>query len=205
MARPRSALAHQKVLEASIGLFAERGIDSTSMDAICEASGVSKATLYKHWPDKDALCMEVLTHLHGLDEAMPEFDSGDIRADLIAQLRYEPAADRREMRSRLLPHLMAYAARHREFGDQWRLRVIERPRKQLRRILERGIRDGALSPDTDIEVGMALLLGPMLYRKIFASGFGANLPKDFDRHVVDAFWAKYARKRRAARRRVTNT
>ncbi len=171
MARSRSALAHEKVLEASIALFAERGIDATSMDAICEASGVSKATVYKHWPDKDALCMEVLTHLHGLDEPMPVFDSGDIRADLIAQLRYEPAADRREMRSRLLPHLMAYAAGHREFGDQWRGRVIERPRKQLRRILERGIRDGALSPDTDIEVGMALLLGADVISQDFRQWF----------------------------------
>lgn len=193
MANSRSALAHKKVLEAAVGLFAERGIDATSMDSICEVSGVSKATLYKHWPDKDALCMEVLIHLHGLDKKPPAFDSGDTRADLIAQLSYEPATDRREMRDRILPHLMAYAAAHREFGDQWRTRVVERPRKQLRRILERGIRDGALSPDTDVEVGVALLIGPMMYRKIFAAGFGAKLPKDFGPHVVDAFLARYAR------------
>ena len=37
-------------------LFSERGIDATSMDAIAETSGVSKATIYKHWQDKDALC-----------------------------------------------------------------------------------------------------------------------------------------------------
>ncbi len=197
MANLRSALAHKKVLEAAIELFAGRGIDATSMDSICEAAGVSKATVYKHWPDKDALCMEVLIHVHGLDEDLPSFDSGDTREDLIAQLRYEPASDRREMRSRLLPHLMAYAAAHREFGDRWRTRVIERPRKQLRRILQRGIQYRELSPETDIEVGVALLLGPMMYRKIFASGFGAKLPKDFEELVVDTFWAGHARSRRA--------
>ncbi len=195
MANPRSALAHKKVLDAAIALFAERGIDSTSMDAICEASGVSKATVYNHWPDKDALCMEVLVHVHGLDEDLPSFDSGDTREDLIAQLLYEPASDRREMRSRLLPHLMAYAAAHRDFGDRWRTRVVERPRKQLRRILKRGIEYRELSPDTDVEVAVAMLLGPMMYRKIFANGFGAKLPKDFERRVVDAFWAGHARKR----------
>ncbi|HMV48309.1 MAG TPA: helix-turn-helix domain-containing protein, partial [Blastocatellia bacterium] len=60
MARPRSAQAHEQVLEAALRLFAERGIDATSMDAIAEASGVSKATIYKHWADKNTLCLEAL-------------------------------------------------------------------------------------------------------------------------------------------------
>src|SRR5271170_1436069 len=101
MARPRSALAHSKVLKAAVELFAGRGIDTTSMDAIAEASGVSKATIYKHWPDKDSLIMEVLGHLYGLDEEPPVFDSGDFRADLIAQLQYQPAADRKSLRERI--------------------------------------------------------------------------------------------------------
>ena len=59
MGRPRSAEAHTKVLLAAVHLFAEQGIEATSMDSIAEASGVSKATIYKHWQDKDALCLEV--------------------------------------------------------------------------------------------------------------------------------------------------
>ena len=68
MARPRSVQAHAKVLNAAVELFSERGIDATSMDAIAETSGVSKATIYKHWPDKDSLVLEVMGYLHGLDE-----------------------------------------------------------------------------------------------------------------------------------------
>ena len=82
MARPRSIAAHRKVLDAALNLFAERGIDATSMDAIAEASGVSKATIYKHWREKDELCLEALGYLHGVDEEPPVFDSGDLRADL---------------------------------------------------------------------------------------------------------------------------
>src|ERR1700749_1279286 len=99
MARPRSTLAHKKVLDAAGQLFSERGIDATSMDAIAEASGVSKATIYKHWPDKDSLSLEGMGYLHGLDEDPPVSDSGTdsaaFRADLIAQLQYQPAADRK--------------------------------------------------------------------------------------------------------------
>ena len=55
MTRGLSERAHQKVLEAATELFAQRGIDGTSLDAIAAASGVSKATIYKHWMDKEAL------------------------------------------------------------------------------------------------------------------------------------------------------
>ena len=106
-------------------MFSERGIDATSMDAIAEASGVSKATIYKHWQDKDALCLEVIGYLHGLDEEPPVFDSGDLRADLIALLQYQPAADRQALREKITPHMIAYASRNRALAAVWRARVVE--------------------------------------------------------------------------------
>ena len=57
MARSRSPQAHDKVLRAALDLFSERGIEATSMDAIAQHSGVSKATIYNHWPDKGDLLM----------------------------------------------------------------------------------------------------------------------------------------------------
>src|ERR1700691_800493 len=169
MARPKSAQAHGRVLEAALDLFADRGIDATSMDAIAEASGVSKATIYKHWQDKDALCLEVMGHLHGLDEEPPVFDSGDLRADLIAQLRYQPAADRQALREKMTPHMIAYASRNRAMGAVWRARVVEPARLALTDILKRGEKRGLLRHGIDPEIGIALLLGPMIYRRVFLS------------------------------------
>ena len=202
MARTRSATAHRNVLEAALKLFAERGIDATSMDAIAEVSGVSKATIYKHWRDKDNLCLELLGYVHGIDEELPVFDSGDLRADLIAQLNYQPAAHRKEMKERLMPHLIAYSARNRAFGEQWRARVLERPRAQLREMMKRGIALGKLVKSLDPEIGIALLLGPMLYRHIFVNRFGGKLPADLASYVADAFLAVYAvNEQRPARKR----
>ncbi len=202
MARTRSATAHRNVLEAALKLFAERGIDATSMDAIAEASGVSKATIYKHWRDKDNLCLEVLGYVHGTDEELPVFDSGDLRADLIAQLNYQPAAHRKEMKERLMPHLIAYSARNRAFGEQWRARVLERPRAQLREMMKRGIALGKLVKSLDPEIGIALLLGPMLYRHVFVNRFVGKLPADLAPYVADAFLAEYAvKEQRPTRKR----
>ena len=201
MARTRSATVHRNILEAALHLFAERGIEATSMDAIAEAAGVSKATIYNHWRDKDKLCLEVLGYLHGVDEEAPVFDSGDLRADLIAQLNYQPAAHRKEMKERIMPHMIAYSARNRAFGEQWRSRVLERPRAQLREMMKRGIAQGKLVESLDPEVGIALLIGPMLYRHVFISRFGGKLPADLAPYVADAFLAAYEVKEKPARKR----
>lgn len=157
------------------------------MDAIAAASGVSKATIYKHWPNKEKLCLEVLRRLHGLDAEEPAFHSGDLRRDLIAQLKYEPAPARRGLRVRILPHLIAYSVRHRAFGELWRKQAMERPRARLTETIRRGIEAKALAPDIDLGTALALLLGPLIYRRIFSKSFGDTLPADFEERVVDAF------------------
>jgi len=191
MARKKSAAAHKKVLEAAMRLFAGRGIDNTTMDAIAEESGVSKATIYKHWRDKDDLFLDTLSYLHGADEPPPDFDSGDFRADLIAQLNYQPAQHRREMIERIMPHLIAYSARDRVFAEHWKARILERPRYQMREMLLRGIKRKQLVKTLDPEIGIALLIGPMFYRRVFENRFGYKLPSDLSIHVVNAFLAAY--------------
>lgn len=191
MPRPRSAEAHKKVIEAAIALFSERGIDATSMDAIAETSGVSKATIYKHWPDKDALALEVLGHIHGLDEEPPPFNSGDYRRDLIDLLSYQPGADQR-LKEKIWPHLMAYSARNPAFGDAWRTHVSDPARARLIAIIKRGQSHGLIKKSLDHEVGVALLLGPFIYRHVFTRRAGRKPPKNLEINVADAFLAAFA-------------
>lgn len=195
MVRTRSTQAHEKVLEATLALFVERGIDATSMDAVTEKSGVSKATIYKHWQDKDALALEALSLMFGLDEEAPRFDSGDLRQDLVDALTYQPAPERQEMKNRMMPHVMAYAARNRAFGDQWRSRVIERPQTRLKNLIKRGIEQHDLVSKINLETGLALLLGPMLYWHIFVGKKSLTpMPKNLAAEVVSAFWKTYGTK-----------
>jgi AcrR family transcriptional regulator len=190
MTRGLSQRAHHKVLEAATNLFAERGIDATSVDAIAAASGVSKATVYKHWADKDALCLEVLVHVHELDEEPPELDSGDLREDLKAFLKYEPSPKKAAIQKRLLPHLIAYSARNEQFGRAWKTRVMERARDFLRKLLRRGVDRGIFPAVLDEELGVALLLGPMMYRHIFGSSVDREWLAE---GTVNSFWKAHAR------------
>jgi AcrR family transcriptional regulator len=201
MARPPSARAHGQVLDAALHLFAARGIDATSMDAIAEASGVSKATIYKHWADKDALCLEAISYLLGQEQPWPVFDSGDVRADLIALLRYQPPRQHSELRLRLMPHLWAYAARNPSFGEAWRARVFEPTRAQVSQLLERGIARGQLPRGLDRALALTLLLGPLMYCRMLERMQGA-VPENLPEQVVDAFWRAYALPSPKAKRRV---
>lgn len=190
MPRGLNQSAHRKVLEAATELFADRGIDATSMDAIAAASGVSKATIYNHWADKEAMCLEVLGYVHALDNGPPEIDSGDLKADLKAYLRYEPSAKKAVIIKRLMPHLIAYSARNEEFGRAWKTRVMERGRDGLRKLLRRGVDRGIFPAILDEELGVALLLGPMMYSHIF----GPSVDREWlVSGAVDSFWMAQAR------------
>ena len=149
MPRPKSTHAHSEVLKATIALMAERGIDATSMDAVAERAGVSKATIYNHWRDKEALILEAMADLLGHRDR-PAFDSGDTRADMIAVLAYQPPNAQAKLQQRITPHLIAYSARHPKFGDAWRHQAMEPPRRELTHLLEQGIRRGELVPQPDI-------------------------------------------------------
>ena len=190
MPRSRSTRAHQKVLDAALKLFAAEGIDATSMDAIAAASRVSKATIYKHWHDKDALCLEVLSSLHGVDDP-PATRTGDHRADMVAVLKRHPQAGRRDICARLMPHLAAYAARNPEFGKTWRASMLAPSRIELTRLLKDAIAEGSLPAQLNLNVSVALLMGPMIYGHLMTA-MDRKLPEDMAERVVDAFWRAHA-------------
>jgi TetR/AcrR family transcriptional repressor of mexJK operon len=58
--REEAARREARIVEVATQLFIERGFDATSIDAVAEAAGVSKPTLYSRYQDKRALFEAVL-------------------------------------------------------------------------------------------------------------------------------------------------
>ena len=191
MARTRSASAHRKVLDAALELIAQRGVNATSMDAIAGKSGVSKATIYKHWADKEALLLDVMADAQELHRR-PVFNSGNTRADIVAVLSYRPR-EKADIRERIMPHLIAYSASNTAFGLAWRNMVMEPPRHELKNLLKQGIEKSELSPDLDINLSLALLLGPIIYWHVFLRRTSGG-PRGLAEGIVDAFWKAFGLK-----------
>ncbi|MCW3843767.1 TetR family transcriptional regulator [Micromonospora yasonensis] len=80
---------HDSILNATVELVAERGALTVTMSQIAEKSGIGRATLYKYFPDVQAILLawrdrEVAAHLAQLAEARDR--AGDPRARLEAVL-----------------------------------------------------------------------------------------------------------------------
>jgi AcrR family transcriptional regulator len=62
-ARPKSETKTQAILTGAIEEFLKNGYAATSMDRIAKAAGVSKATVYSHFSDKERLFNAVIQDL----------------------------------------------------------------------------------------------------------------------------------------------
>lgn len=58
--RPKDMEKRAAILDAAMALFPSRGYDGVSVDAIAQAAGVSKLTVYSHFADKEGLFVALI-------------------------------------------------------------------------------------------------------------------------------------------------
>src|SRR5262245_14067766 len=92
--RPRDIDADRRILRACVELLTEVGAEATTMTAVIERSGVARATVYRRWPNREALLIDALRELKGRG---PVPFSGDLQTDIARsaeQARHILAEDR---------------------------------------------------------------------------------------------------------------
>jgi TetR/AcrR family transcriptional regulator, cholesterol catabolism regulator len=67
---PREAVAdsRQEILRTAARLFQQRGYDATSMNDVAAALKLSKGGLYHHFPSKDEILFEIMSHAMDITE-----------------------------------------------------------------------------------------------------------------------------------------
>src|SRR5258707_7885597 len=87
-----AAPPRERILAAARELFYRRGIHAVGVDAIAEAAGTNKMTLYRHFASKDALvaaCLVELTREFDVAwDAIAAAHAGDPKGQLMAWLRH---------------------------------------------------------------------------------------------------------------------
>src|ERR1700752_2511254 len=76
----------EQLIEVATGLFAERGYEETSIEAVLAAAGVSRGALYHHFAGKDALFGAVVESVETRVMADLAAAAGDI-PDVVERLR----------------------------------------------------------------------------------------------------------------------
>ena len=162
--RPRSERAREAILDSAATLLLERGLDAVSMDALAEHAGVSKATIYRWWPTKEALALDALYAEWAKGGGLPSPDTGTLRGDLLATLR--PWARRLHARpyARILGTFIAKAHSDPAFAAEYLARVMTPRREYARTLFDRAVARGEVAADVSIDVAMDLIYGAIYHR-----------------------------------------
>lgn len=164
LGRPRSAGVDEALLDATLQLAGEVGINGMSMDDLAQRAGVSKATIYRRWPSKEALVLDAFA------SAIRPFDlvdTGSARGDLAVYLGELGRRMQTGRSSDVLPDLISASARDpalRESLDEW----VRHRRQPLTVILGRAVQRGELAADTDLDTIIDALIGAFMYRRLLS-------------------------------------
>lgn len=160
-ADPRVAQTRWVVLEAAYRLLAEQGLAGATVEKLTEYSGVSRSTIYRHWPKPSDLYVEALTSpVSGRAYDAPS--GGDVVADLLAYGLH--LADRLNdpLYAAAFAALLAEARRDPVYGAAQHDFITERSRR-LVDLLEAGVARGQLRADLDVREASSAFIGPFVY------------------------------------------
>ncbi len=175
---PRIARSQVAIIDATIGLLLEGGIDDLSVDAIAGRAGVSKATIYRHWETRQHLIMDALATMK---RSVEPPDTGTLRGDL--EVILAGIVENLGSPSGSVYCTLSGAAEHdAELADMRRQYAAERG-EAMRAILARGIERGELPADTDVELMLGRLVGPLFYMRMAR---GEVAPEHWPSRLIDA-------------------
>ena len=159
--RQRCLEAKEAILSAAMELLEEKSLREVTAEAIAQRAGVSKATIYKWWPNKSLVALDAFLSRIQSNVATP--DTGSARTDFTEQLKAlirfcsSPSG-------RLYAQFIAEGQCDRDFLVQFRDRFLQSRRDEVRIMWQRGVERGEIRADIDSDVALDLVYGPTIFR-----------------------------------------
>jgi len=161
--RPRSLRARQAILDATYALVKKGGYGAATIEAISLRSGVAKTTIYRWWPNRAALVVDLLMELAAKE--VPPPTGPDTMGALRKEMRGIAAAS-----DQLLGRLMTSLLGEAQADPEIRTALLDRlfhPRSRFTaNVILEGQRSGRLRKDVPALVAVDLLVGPLFYRML---------------------------------------
>ncbi len=170
------------MLQATLDVIADEGVMGISVDTVAARSGVSKATIYRHWGSRARLIHAAIS---SLQPPSIEPDTGSVREDLLALLTSLVDYFDSPTVARVFPSFLDAAVRDPELTEL-RQETLRMGRASFERVVRLGIARGDLPSDGDMHL-IVDLAAPIIYRRVVA-----QTPVRASRHRAD-------RRRRARR------
>jgi AcrR family transcriptional regulator len=162
--RPRSAEADEAILEAALEEYAVRGYDRLTIDAVAARAGVSKATIYRRYESKLEL---VTAAMYRSGDHKPYPDTGSLGGDIRGILAHLDELVNDPVLGSCLRHMAADSITAADLGEVHNAFVAGR-RTGTKGVLRRWVDRGELRADTDLDVAIDVLTGPVFYRHLMS-------------------------------------
>jgi AcrR family transcriptional regulator len=162
--RPRNQQTHDAILDAARALLTENGLARFSIEQVAANAGVSKASIYRRWPAKGALLMEL--YMEGIPEVISE-TARSLRTELKRYLLATVERLQDPLWRSILKSLVAESQYDAQTSEMLRQIVIAPRRDAGLRLLERAETSGEIRAGLDHELIVDLLFGPLWYRLLF--------------------------------------
>ncbi|MBD3918435.1 TetR/AcrR family transcriptional regulator [Paenibacillus sp. PR3] len=176
--RPRNVEAQNAILSASYELLLESGFQAVTVDKIAERAQVSKATIYKWWPNKAAVIMDGFLYAATARLPVPDTDSAiqDIVTHATNLTRFLTSQE-----GTIIKQLLGEGQFDSGLAEAYRTRYFRPRRLEARGLIEKAIRLGEFQQDLDIEVCIDLIYGPIIYRLLVT---GMTLDDEYVHQLV---------------------
>jgi AcrR family transcriptional regulator len=164
----QSEISHRKTgtrgraLAAAAAILRRAGYSRLTMEGVAAKSGVAKTTLYRRWPTKAALCVEL--YLEVAERELHDPDTGDIASDLRDICNTVVRLQTRTIAGPAFIGLIAEALSNPKSSASFLAEFAERRRELTRRLLKRAIERGQIRPDTDADLVIDALGGATTFR-----------------------------------------
>jgi AcrR family transcriptional regulator len=165
--RPRSETARARILEAARSLLEERGLTGVTMEGIAARAGVGKPTVYRHWPNAQAVAMDAFLETTGVGSDGKRADAA--LAMLRRHLRAIAAAFTTTA-GRNTAAMIAAAQHDSDLAKVFRNRFILQSRRHGRELLERAAAEGAIAARADFEIALDMIYAPLYFRLLIGHG-----------------------------------
>jgi AcrR family transcriptional regulator len=139
--------------------LAEVGYGRLSIDAVAKRAGVGKAAIYRRWRDKQEMVVAVASKIALATLDIP--DTGTLRGDIREFLVKGCASLAHPLASAIIPDLLAEVNRNPEFADSLLGAIHDPKQATAAELLRRAIDRNELPSDTDLEMALGLLAGPL--------------------------------------------
>ena len=159
--RQRSEKTEQAILDAAYALLLENGFHALTIEGIAKKAGVSKATIYRWWPNKAAVASD--SFFAAAAARLPVPDTGVVEQDLFEQI-HGLCGFLATDQGRVITELIAEGQYDPEVAAAYRTGFFQPRRRTVRQILLRGAARGEIRADADIELCIDLVFAPLFYR-----------------------------------------